>query len=237
LLRKMKYLRFERGLTTYRASGRLADAGLENFNRDKLLALESSFADMAVPAEAPIPKIVAALRRVYAIPAPVVPKTLQTSETTSAPQSPDVGPAPEAVTTGYFPAGWKPSRSETPVDPGVQIQQAEQAFFQALRDKNVAALKDALSEEFVMVDIFKGGETDKSMFLSAMIADGLQFHSIECRGSRLRLFTNTAVTVGETRMSGQFGGTPFDVRSRFTHVYINLAGAWKLVSAQGTLIA
>lgn len=38
-------------------------------------------------------------------------------------------------------------------------------------------------------------------------------------------------------MSGRYEGTPWSASSRYTHVYIEDQGAWRLASAQGTPIA
>jgi len=37
-------------------------------------------------------------------------------------------------------------------------------------------------------------------------------------------------------MTGQFGETPFAAKSRYTHVYAEQQGRWRLVAAQGTQI-
>jgi hypothetical protein len=38
-------------------------------------------------------------------------------------------------------------------------------------------------------------------------------------------------------MAGQGGGQAWSARSRYTHVFVEQKGRWRLVAAQGTLIA
>jgi len=52
----------------------------------------------------------------------------------------------------------------------------------------------------------------------------------------VRVYQTTAVITGRTEMSGQFGETPFATKSRYTHVYVEQQGRWRLVAAQGTKI-
>jgi ketosteroid isomerase-like protein len=65
----------------------------------------------------------------------------------------------------------------------------------------------------------------------------LKFEVIDAREQRVRLYENTAVVTGRTQMNGQFNGGRFTLNSRYTHVYVEHQGRWKLVSAQGTQIA
>lgn len=53
----------------------------------------------------------------------------------------------------------------------------------------------------------------------------------------MRRYGEVAVVVGRTAMRGDLGLEPFAAGSRYTHVFAReAAGAWRLVSAQGTRI-
>ena len=52
----------------------------------------------------------------------------------------------------------------------------------------------------------------------------------------VRIYRTTAVITGRTQMSGQLGETPFATENRYTHVYVEEQGRWRLVTAQGTQI-
>jgi hypothetical protein len=65
----------------------------------------------------------------------------------------------------------------------------------------------------------------------------LKFEAIELVSSHVRLYQATVVILGRTQMKGCFGDLPFSVSSRYTHVYVEDQGRWRMVAAQGTLIA
>ncbi len=98
-------------------------------------------------------------------------------------------------------------------------------------------LNRLLSDDFALIDVMSGSEVTKSAFLSVIQSGQLQFEAIEPINSRLRLYGTTAVINGQTQMSGQFGEMPFTVKSRYTHVYVEQQGQWRMVAAQGTQIA
>ena len=53
---------------------------------------------------------------------------------------------------------------------------------------------------------------------------------------RVRRYQATIVITGRTRMKGRLGDAPFSASSRYTHVYVEQQGEWRLVAAQGTPI-
>jgi hypothetical protein len=81
-----------------------------------------------------------------------------------------------------------------------------------------------------------GTEITKPSFLMAIQSGQLKFGPIEPIDVRVRVYQTTAVVTGRTEMSGQFGETPFTIKSRYTHVYVEQQGRWRLVAAQGTEI-
>jgi ketosteroid isomerase-like protein len=114
---------------------------------------------------------------------------------------------------------------------------AEDAFFAALVEGNVKALQRLLSEDFVIVDLMRGNESGRSAFLEPIAAGQLRFTALSVVERRVRRYGEVAIVVGRTAMRGQFGGEPFAAASRYTHVFTrDGAGAWQLVSAQGTPI-
>lgn len=114
---------------------------------------------------------------------------------------------------------------------------AESRFFTALIEADAEALDRILADDFVLVDVMRGGEITKAPLLAVVGSRQMVFGAIERIESHVRIYASTGVVVGRTRMSGRFGETPFTVESRYTHVYVNEQGRWRLVSAQGTRIA
>jgi hypothetical protein len=114
---------------------------------------------------------------------------------------------------------------------------AEREFFTALVEAGLEALDRVLADDLSLIDVMRGTEGTKAALLGALGSGQLRFEVIEPAEQRVRLYRATAVVTGRTRMSGQFGGTPFAVQSRYTHVYVEQHGQWRLVAAQGTTIA
>lgn len=113
----------------------------------------------------------------------------------------------------------------------------EQEFFTALMEANVAALDRVLSDDFVLIDVMTGSEVSKSMLLDAVGGGALTFEHIDRVAYRVRIYAGAAVVMGQTEMSGSFGGQPFGTSSRYTHVFVADHERWRMVAAQGTQIA
>lgn len=114
---------------------------------------------------------------------------------------------------------------------------ADRQFFDALSDGNGQALDRILGDDFVLIDVMSGSLITKPEFLTAIDLGQVTFDKIEPVDNRVRHYQGTAVITGRTEMNGQFGGKPFAVSSRYTHVFIAQQSEWRLVSAQGTQIS
>jgi hypothetical protein len=114
---------------------------------------------------------------------------------------------------------------------------AEREFFTALVEAGLEALDRVLADDFMLIDVMRGAEITKAALLAVIGSGQLRFEVIEPAEQRVRLYRATAVVTGRTRMSGRFEGTPFGAHSRYTHVYVEQQGRWRLVAAQGTPIA
>src|SRR5262249_29383597 len=113
----------------------------------------------------------------------------------------------------------------------------ERRFFTALLEADVDALDRLLADDFLLIDVMGGSEVPKVALLAVIGSGQLVFESITPLDSLWRSCPGTAGATGRTRMSGRFEGTPFAVSSRYTHVYVEQQGRWRLVAAQGTQIA
>jgi ketosteroid isomerase-like protein len=120
-----------------------------------------------------------------------------------------------------------------PSDPLV----AERLFFAALLAVDAKALDEILADDFLLVDVMSGSEIDKPALIAVVGSGQLVFETIEPAEARVRHYGATAVVNGRTRMVGRYAGSPFTAASRYTHVYVEEAGRWRMVSAQGTPIA
>ena len=113
----------------------------------------------------------------------------------------------------------------------------DQQFFTALVDADATALERILSDDFMLIDVNSGSEIAKSDLLAALGSGYVKFESIQPASQRVRSYSGTHIITGQTRTTGRLGDTPFAADSRYTHVYVEQHGAWRLVAAQGTLIS
>ncbi len=114
---------------------------------------------------------------------------------------------------------------------------ADRLFFSSLLDANLETLNQLLSNEFILIDILSGSEINKTSLLSVLKSGQVKFDAIELIESHMRIYPATALITGHTKMSGQFGETPFNINSRYTHVFIEQDDQWNMVAAQGTQIS
>ena len=110
----------------------------------------------------------------------------------------------------------------------------EQEFFTALIEANVAKLNKLLADDFILIDVMSGSEVSKTALLETISGGQLAFRNIDRIEFRVRIYTTTAVITGRTEMSGMFVDQAFRASSRYTHVFVEQDGQWRLVSAQGT---
>ncbi|AKU99131.1 hypothetical protein AKJ09_05795 [Labilithrix luteola] len=121
------------------------------------------------------------------------------------------------------------TRSTAPLD-------TDRRFFDALLAADVRALEVLLTDDFVLVDVMRGGEVPRAALLDALRSGTFHFDAIELVESRARTYSDAAIVVGRTNMRGRAGDSAWSVASRYTHVFVVIDGAWHLASAQGTSI-
>jgi len=113
---------------------------------------------------------------------------------------------------------------------------ADDQFFKALIDADVAALEDLLAADFILVDVMGGSEVSKAALIWLVGSGQLKFESIKPGDAHVRIYGATGVVIGRTEMQMRFEQTAFTTKSRYTHVYVAERGRWRMVSAQGTPI-
>jgi ketosteroid isomerase-like protein len=112
---------------------------------------------------------------------------------------------------------------------------AEREFFLSLTKPDAPALHRLLTDDFNLVAL-NGAILDRSALLAAVEGGQLQFETIQPVESAVRFYGSVAVVTGRTEMSGHSGEAPFYFKSRYTHVYAEQEGRWRLAAAQGTPI-
>jgi len=64
-----------------------------------------------------------------------------------------------------------------------------------------------------------------------------RIQQIAIDGVEVRLFGEAAVVSGRTHALGQFAGQRYDVRIRFTDVFVRQSGQWQAVASHASLLA
>jgi ketosteroid isomerase-like protein len=113
----------------------------------------------------------------------------------------------------------------------------ERRFFDALVRADLEELDRVLAEDFILIDVMRGAEVTKSALLEVLGSGQLRFEAIDPADTRVRRYDGTALVTGRTQMHGRFGEVPFAASSRYTHVFVEREGTWRMVAAQGTQIA
>ena len=113
---------------------------------------------------------------------------------------------------------------------------ADQEFFNALIEGDRVELDRLLADDFLLIDVLTGSEVSKADLLEAVVAAALRFEEIDRIDYRVRIYGTVAVTTGQTEIIGDFKGRRFEVASRYTHVFEQQLGDWRMVAAQGTQI-
>jgi ketosteroid isomerase-like protein len=115
----------------------------------------------------------------------------------------------------------------------------DDAFFDALLSSDVEALRDLLTDDFLIVDVMAGQVASRDDILGAIGNGDLRFVEVvrDRDDVAVRVRDDIAVLVGRTRMSMSFLGNEASVSSRYTHVFVHEGARWRLMSAQGTPIA
>ncbi len=119
------------------------------------------------------------------------------------------------------------------------VLDAEAAFFGALLAADRTALDRLLAGDFVLVDVVAGQVVDRATLLDLVGSRQLRFLEVvrDPADVSVRRRSGLAVVVGRTRMAMRFGEDDVSAHSRYTHVYVDDGDGWRLLSAQGTLIA
>lgn len=118
-----------------------------------------------------------------------------------------------------------------------EVMGTEDRFFQALLRGDPVGLAGVLAPDFLLIDVMTGSEIPGPVLVDLVGSGQLQFQSVDRIDARVRLYGGAAVVTGQTRMHGRYGEQQFQTHSRYTHVYVQGPGGWRLASAQGTPIS
>jgi uncharacterized protein (TIGR02246 family) len=113
-------------------------------------------------------------------------------------------------------------------------QQAEQAVLDAHEKRRAATLKgDAEAVAAMMTDDFTFTHPNavvetKAQFVDALKSGQLRYRSITDEARQARVHGDTGIVSGTCRIVVNASGTEFDVRVRFTELWVKMDGGWRM---------
>jgi ketosteroid isomerase-like protein len=115
------------------------------------------------------------------------------------------------------------------------IRQREAERAQALVRADVAALGELFSDSLVWVHASARVET-KEEFLRTLNSGATRYLSIDLEDQVVRLHGNVAVVTGLARMRAEIRGTEKALQNRYTAVWLDDRGSWRMIAWQSTAV-
>jgi ketosteroid isomerase-like protein len=117
-----------------------------------------------------------------------------------------------------------------------RILTLENAWNQAVQQKDAGALKMLLGQDLIYVD-YDGTLMSKAEYLVSMQSLSLHPTHIVNEGMTVHLYGNVAVVRGVCRETGVKNGKPYAIRMRFTDTWLHRSENWICVASHSTLIS
>jgi ketosteroid isomerase-like protein len=116
------------------------------------------------------------------------------------------------------------------------LTRQSEAWDQAIVRKDRAAIAANMTADFRQIG--SGGEVEtRESFLNDIVSDDLVIDPYTVEEFDVRVYGDTALLSGRTRMTGHYQGKPFSTHYRYIDVYVRSNGQWKVCSVQTTRVA
>src|SRR5271163_2668297 len=115
-----------------------------------------------------------------------------------------------------------------------RILTLENAWNQAVQQKDAAALKMLLAPDLIYVD-YEGALMNKAEYLASVRSTALKPARIMNESMNVHFYGAVAVVNGVCRESGTKNGKPYALRERFTDTWVRRGDSWVAVASQSTL--
>lgn len=112
-----------------------------------------------------------------------------------------------------------------------KIEALERQRFEAMTTKNIDFLKNVLADDLFYTHS-NGLTEDKTAHLENIRTGKLQYRSIQPEEMKLRLRRRSAIGTGIVNVTGVLNEKEFNIRLRYTDVYVKEKGKWRLVAWQ-----
>jgi ketosteroid isomerase-like protein len=115
-----------------------------------------------------------------------------------------------------------------------RILSLENAWNEAVQQKNTAAIQPLLDSGLVYVD-YDGKLMDKAEYLASVKSESLHPARIVSESMQVHLYSAVAVVSGVYRENGLKNGKPYLLRERFTDTWVRQGEGWMCVASHSTL--
>jgi ketosteroid isomerase-like protein len=129
-------------------------------------------------------------------------------------------------------------RTESPSDEGslaAALARQGDAWDKAIVRKDVAAIAANMADDFRNIRS-NGSVVNKDAFLRDITIPELVIDPYTVEDFDVRVYGDTALLSGRTRMTGRQSGAQFVAHYRYIDVYVRRGGVWRVVSVQNKLI-
>lgn len=112
-----------------------------------------------------------------------------------------------------------------------QLKAQSDAWDQAIIKKDRAAIEANMAADFRQID-GRGNIETKASFVEGLVSPDLVIDPYTVEDFEVRVYGDTALLSGRTRMTGKYEGQAFKSHYRYIDIYVKRGGAWKIVSVQ-----
>lgn len=112
-----------------------------------------------------------------------------------------------------------------------RLKAQAEAWDRAIVAKDRAAIEANMADDFRQIDA-RGQVETKASFVAGLLSPDLQLDPYTVQDFEVRVYGDTALLSGRTRMAGRYQGRPFASHYRYIDVYVKRGGAWRIVSVQ-----
>lgn len=127
------------------------------------------------------------------------------------------------------------ARAEPAADIAQLTRQAD-AWDKAIVAKDLVGIAANMCDDFRQIGT-SGEVENRESFLRDLMSTELEIDPYTVEEFEIRLYGDTALLSGRTRMTGRYAGTPFEAHYRYIDVYVRSGGQWRVCSVQTTRIA
>lgn len=112
-----------------------------------------------------------------------------------------------------------------------QLTRQADEWDKAIVRKDRAAIEANMADDFRQIDGSGNLETKQS-FVDDVVSPQLTIDPYVVEDFEVRLYGDTALLSGRTRMTGRYEGKAFSSHYRYIDIYVKRDGRWKIVSVQ-----